>query len=57
MADLSVAYDLERLATESTVRGQFVRLATDDIEDPELRRQVVTTGLRALDGRRDLEVV
>ena len=52
-----VAYDLDRLATESTVRGQFVRLATDDIDDPELRRQVVTTGLRALDGRRDLEVV
>jgi len=54
---LQVAYDLDRLATEATVRGQFVRLAMDDIEDPELRRQVVITGLRALDGRRDLEVV
>ena len=40
---------------EATVRGHFVR-AAEAIEDPERRRRVVLTGLRALEGRRDLEV-
>lgn len=56
-AGLEVAYDIDHLATEATVRGQFVRLAMADIDDPDVRRRVVVTGLRALDGRRDLEVV
>lgn len=54
---LSVAYDLGALAEERTVRGQFVRDvlgATDLTEDR--RRRVLVTGLRALDGRGDLEV-
>jgi DNA repair protein SbcD/Mre11 len=52
-------YDLDALSAEPTVRGQFVRDVLADISVSEdLRRKVITTGLRALDGRRDeLEVV
>jgi DNA repair exonuclease SbcCD nuclease subunit len=51
-----VAYCLERIALEQTVRGQFVRDVRDDPElTPEERSRVLVTGLRALDGRRDLE--
>jgi DNA repair exonuclease SbcCD nuclease subunit len=53
---ITVAYDFEELAQERTVRGQFVR---DVREAPHLseeqRRKVLVTGLRALDGRADLE--
>lgn len=52
---LSIGYDLAAIAQEATVRGQFVRSA-DKVADPELRRRVVLTGLRALEGREDLEV-
>jgi hypothetical protein len=38
------------------VRGQFVRDALTEIPDEEQRRKVVLTGLRALEGRADLEV-
>lgn len=48
-------YDLEAIRHEATVRGQFAR-DTDEIEDEERRRRVLITGLRALEGRRDLEV-
>lgn len=54
---LEPAYDLERLAREPTVRGRFVRDVRDDPElDDDERRRVLLTGLRALAGRRDLEV-
>jgi DNA repair exonuclease SbcCD nuclease subunit len=55
---VSVAYDVERLAQEQTVRGQFVRDVRDapDLTDDQ-RRRILVTGLRALDGRTDeLEV-
>jgi DNA repair protein SbcD/Mre11 len=55
---VDVGYDLESLAGERTVRGQFVRDVrdADDLTD-EQRRRVLLTGLRAFDGRRrDLEV-
>ena len=54
---LRPAYDAEALRDEQTVRGQFVRDVLDatDLDEPT-RRRVLTTGLRALDGRRDLEV-
>jgi DNA repair exonuclease SbcCD nuclease subunit len=53
-----VAYDLEALARERTVRGQFVRDVREAANlTEEQRRRVLTTGLRALDGGRvDLEV-
>jgi DNA repair exonuclease SbcCD nuclease subunit len=53
---LSVGYDLETIRAEQTVRGEFVRDALEAIEDEELRRRVLLTGLRALEGRTDLEV-
>jgi exonuclease SbcD len=55
---ISIAYDLERLKDEQTVRGQFVRvvLADTSLTDDQ-RRKILVTGLRALDGRGDeLEV-
>jgi DNA repair exonuclease SbcCD nuclease subunit len=51
-----VGYDLESIAAEATVRGQFVRSAASEIAEPELRRRVILTGLRALEGRSDLDV-
>jgi hypothetical protein len=50
-------YDLDTIAQEPTVRGQFVRdVRTADLPE-ETRRRVLLTGLRALDGRDDLEVL
>jgi exonuclease SbcD len=49
------AYDLEAIHAETTVRGQFARDA-QLIADDERRRKVLITGLRALEGRGDLEV-
>jgi DNA repair exonuclease SbcCD nuclease subunit len=53
---LTVAYDLDAIAAEQTVRGQFARDAAQAITDPEERRRVLLTGLRAFEGRSDLEV-
>ncbi|MDO8751541.1 MAG: metallophosphoesterase [Dehalococcoidia bacterium] len=56
IGDLYVAYDLETIKDEATVRGEFVRQVTAaDLPEDEKRR-VLVTGLRALDGREDLEV-
>jgi DNA repair protein SbcD/Mre11 len=52
---VTYAYDLASIRAEPTVRGQFVRDA-DAIDDPDLRRRVVLTGLRALAARDDLDV-
>ena len=50
-------FDFEVIAKEPTVRGQFVRdvLAAADI-DSEKRNRILVTGLKALEGRRNLEV-
>jgi exonuclease SbcD len=48
------AYDLEAIKAEMTVRGQFARDALL-IADEDRQRTVLITGLRALEGRRDLE--
>jgi DNA repair protein SbcD/Mre11 len=53
---ITVAYDLDAIAEESTVRGQFVNDVRAAGLDPDLERRVLVTGLRALEGRRDLEV-
>ena len=50
------AYDIEALQGEDTVRGQFVRDVLASDEDEETVRRILTTGLRALAGRDDLEV-
>jgi DNA repair exonuclease SbcCD nuclease subunit len=51
----SVGYDLEAIAEEATVRGQFLRSALD-IPDPERRRRIILLGLRAFEDRAELEV-
>jgi DNA repair protein SbcD/Mre11 len=51
-AALDVEADLEALAAERTVRGQFVRdVRADPTLDDDTRRRVLRVGLRALDGR------
>ena len=51
-----VAYDFEAIKVEPTVRGQFVRdILGAELEDAE-RQRILVTGLRALDGRTDLNV-
>ena len=57
-AGLRTAYAIDRIAEEQTVRGQFVRDVRDspDLSEDE-RRRVLVTGLRAIDGRTDLEVI
>jgi len=52
IGDVRVAYDFDALATEPTVRGQFIRDVRDDSSlDEETRQRVLVTGLQALDGR------
>ena len=55
VGELTTGYDMQEIERETTVRGQFAR-SVSGIEDPDLRRRVLLTGLRALEGRRDLEV-
>jgi len=52
---LQPTYDLDAIRRETTVRGEFAR-DTDQIQDEERRRKVLITGLRALQGRDDLQV-
>ena len=54
--NLRIAYDLERLRSEQTVRGEFVRDVSDAEMSSTLKQKVLATGLRALDGRQDLDV-
>jgi exonuclease SbcD len=59
LGSVTVAYDVERLQSEPTVRGQFVRavISSDGLTE-EQRRKVLITGLRALAGRTsELEVL
>lgn len=53
---LRPAHDLAGIARELTVRGEFVRAVQAAPLDAERRRRVLQTGLRALEGRSDLEV-
>lgn len=57
VGDLRTGHDLEALALEQTVRGRFVRDVRAAGLDPEEARRVLETGLRALAGRTDLEVL
>ncbi|MDE0177776.1 MAG: metallophosphoesterase [Gammaproteobacteria bacterium] len=54
---IHTAYDVESLAKEPTVQGQFVRDVISDKLPPDEERRVLMTGLRALGGRVDLEVL
>jgi DNA repair exonuclease SbcCD nuclease subunit len=53
---ITVAYDLDTIAEETTVRGRFVQDVRSAGLDPDMERRVLITGLRALEGRQDLEV-
>ena len=54
---VKIAYDLAAIEREPSVRGQFAKdVATRQDLDPDLKRRVLIAGLRALDGRTDLEV-
>jgi DNA repair exonuclease SbcCD nuclease subunit len=54
---LHVAYDLEEIREELTVRGQFVRDVLEAALPEDEQRRILRMGLRALDGRDDLEVL
>ena len=54
---LRPGYDFGALRSEPTVRGQFVADVLNASLDPIKERRVLMTGLRALEGRRDLEVL
>ena len=53
---LHLAYDLEEIREEPTVKGQFVRDVLEAVLPEEEQRRILRMGLRALDGRDDLEV-
>jgi exonuclease SbcD len=53
---LRTGHDIDAVSDEPTVRGQFVRdVLASDLE-PDEQQRVIITGLRALEGRDDLEV-
>lgn len=54
---LTTAYDFATIREEASVRGEFVADVLDSDLPEELKQKVVVTGLRALEGRSDLEVV
>ena len=54
---LRAGYDIEALRAETTVRGQFVADVLAAGLDPSQERRVLVTGLRALEGRPDFEVL
>ena len=53
---IHVAYDLETIAAEQTVRGHFVGAVLEAGLLEEEAQRIITAGLRAFDGRDDLEV-
>ena len=57
IGDLRPGYDIESISRESTVRGQFVNDVRDAGLSPQDERRTLITGLRALDGRKDLDVL
>ena len=54
--NLRAGYDVDTIREERTVRGQFVGDVLAAGLPPDEQRRVLITGLRALDGRADLEV-
>jgi hypothetical protein len=54
---MRTAYDFSAIGDEKTVRGQFVRDVMGASMDEDERQRVLVTGLRALAGHHDLEVI
>ena len=57
IGELRPAYAIDAIRDEQTVRGQFVRDVLAAGLPTEEERRVLATGLRALGGRGDLEVL
>ncbi|MCC6237273.1 MAG: metallophosphoesterase [Dehalococcoidia bacterium] len=57
IGDLRAGYDIDAIRAEQTVRGQFVNDVLSAGMTADIERRVLMTGLRALDGRSDLEVI
>lgn len=57
VGDIRPAYDIPTLREEQTVRGEFVRDVLSKELPSDWERRVLVTGLRALEGRDDLEVL
>ena len=55
--ELRAGYDLDSIRQEPTVRGRFVNDVIEAGLPEDEQRRVLITGLRALDGREDLEVL
>ena len=55
--ELHAGYDLDAIRQEPTVRGRFVNDVIEAGLPGDEQRRVLITGLRALDGREDLEVL
>ena len=55
--ELRAGYNLDAIRQENTVRGQFVNDVLDSDLPGDEQRRVLMTGLRALDGRDDLELM
>ena len=55
--DLRSSYDVTAIRREPTIRGQFVTDVLEARLPAKEERRVLMTGLRALEGRRDLEVL
>ncbi|MEP6871095.1 MAG: metallophosphoesterase [Anaerolineaceae bacterium] len=54
---VTVSYNLEAIREEPTIRGRFVQDVEADLSlSEDERRRILVTGLRALEGRPDLEV-
>ena len=57
IGSLQFGYDIDSIRQEQTVRGEFVNNVLDEGLEPDEERRILITGLRALDGRSDLEVL
>jgi DNA repair protein SbcD/Mre11 len=55
--DLTLDYDFEAIAAEPTVRGQFVKDVRSSAFPDQEKLRILTVGLRAFDGRKDLEPI
>src|SRR5690606_14280948 len=57
MGQVNWDYNIDHIATLDTVQGEFVREVLGAGFDSDQERKVLITGLRALEGRKDLAVL
>ena len=56
IGDINVGYDLDAIAEEATVRGEFIRSVRSEGLGAGEAHEILITGLRAFEGRDDLAV-